>query len=751
MVHTGRVRKDRHCHICSSTFSKGEHLLRHIRSHTQEKPFGCPSCGKTFTRNDTLLRHARLHEDNFHSRGKTGQGATENLNAITPLLNLQHVSTSINDNQTRESHGESHGGVSTRPPASIQTGNSSAQLAEFPGMEHHSWYEPPATSQQMQSSPSSAGSFPSDSPAYDDILDYDINSQTLGWPDKGNVDISALNSSTIPLLDFQEFPNNLTDLNIQNDNTGQVGLLIDANLEQREEIIRRQWFTFFAPEQNGHITPRDEQAQVDERYRENLSNQLQQRVPCEPLPSTYFLNLCMQTYFTRFDPIFPIVHAPTFQPSERNSLLLLSMCSIGSLFLGSSCCVSKGRKIFEFLNKAILASWESHMAQGSEEALVITQAALICQTFGMLSGSSRYLAIVQSLHGTIIAWARRQRIFEQKSVLVETGITRLDLDTAWKSWVHGEEKLRVAVAIRVHDCELAELFMTEPFLRSSQSTTPNIGHDELWTAPTASKWASVLEQRNSEQPTSVKYNNSIQDGLVQKECAAPNWLVVYGTLEGIAANIIENRSSNSLDGTSLDILESLLQLYDSHLQGIKSDTLCLQALWHSVFISLFCDIDRLEIAVGREGYARSIEERQYAIDWASSRNGHRCALHAALVLRRLENMSIGSALPIHVPRLLYRASLIWYTYTHLGKDNDFNATAQLDFLELKKLGIDGVKLLFEANGFKFARPIPRQSSTLCCLVDLLKRSGHWGISGKFRSLFTLLIHGPLTIGGNKIL
>lgn len=61
-------------------------------------------------------------------------------------------------------------------------------------------------------------------------------------------------------------------------------------------------------------------------------------------------------YFTKFNPIFPVVHAPTFCPSPKRSLLLLSICSVGSLFLGSSFAAAQGVKIFERLNKAILAS-----------------------------------------------------------------------------------------------------------------------------------------------------------------------------------------------------------------------------------------------------------------------------------------------------------------------------------------------------------------------------------------------------------
>ncbi|PMD31024.1 hypothetical protein L207DRAFT_389917, partial [Hyaloscypha variabilis F] len=49
------------CPFCPRAFSKHEHLARHLRSHTKEKPFQCSICDKSFGRQDTLLRHTRSH------------------------------------------------------------------------------------------------------------------------------------------------------------------------------------------------------------------------------------------------------------------------------------------------------------------------------------------------------------------------------------------------------------------------------------------------------------------------------------------------------------------------------------------------------------------------------------------------------------------------------------------------------------------------------------------------------------------
>lgn len=49
------------CGLCQSTFTRQEHLRRHVRSHTTEKPYHCLQCEKSFSRLDVLHRHNQSH------------------------------------------------------------------------------------------------------------------------------------------------------------------------------------------------------------------------------------------------------------------------------------------------------------------------------------------------------------------------------------------------------------------------------------------------------------------------------------------------------------------------------------------------------------------------------------------------------------------------------------------------------------------------------------------------------------------
>lgn len=60
------------CGVCGRAFTKTAHLIRHSRSHAEEKPFSCSVCNKGFARTDALQRHERT----LHSAKRRRTGST---------------------------------------------------------------------------------------------------------------------------------------------------------------------------------------------------------------------------------------------------------------------------------------------------------------------------------------------------------------------------------------------------------------------------------------------------------------------------------------------------------------------------------------------------------------------------------------------------------------------------------------------------------------------------------------------------
>ncbi|TID31185.1 hypothetical protein CANINC_000232 [Pichia inconspicua] len=67
-------------HGCSMVFTRSEHLARHIRKHTGERPFECGTCKKRFSRLDNLRQHKQtVHLYDFDKNIKVNKKTTKKL------------------------------------------------------------------------------------------------------------------------------------------------------------------------------------------------------------------------------------------------------------------------------------------------------------------------------------------------------------------------------------------------------------------------------------------------------------------------------------------------------------------------------------------------------------------------------------------------------------------------------------------------------------------------------------------------
>lgn len=90
------------CNTCTRAFARQEHLKRHERSHTQEKPFVCGVCERLFSRRDLLLRHAqKLHSGCADAvtriRKRSLRRKSSSLSSSEPMSRKSSVNTPPSD------------------------------------------------------------------------------------------------------------------------------------------------------------------------------------------------------------------------------------------------------------------------------------------------------------------------------------------------------------------------------------------------------------------------------------------------------------------------------------------------------------------------------------------------------------------------------------------------------------------------------------------------------------------------------
>jgi len=135
------------CAECGRSFTKAAHLLRHARSHVNEKPFPCPMCGKSFSRTDALQRHERtVHPGKRRRTDETSTGESINegttretisVNITTPNPSADPFYPGINDDVgiaplRYGSYGQ-HGGLS--PPRTSSDQSDGGNDFPFSSME----------------------------------------------------------------------------------------------------------------------------------------------------------------------------------------------------------------------------------------------------------------------------------------------------------------------------------------------------------------------------------------------------------------------------------------------------------------------------------------------------------------------------------------------------------------------------------------------------------------------------------------
>jgi hypothetical protein len=300
--------------------------------------------------------------------------------------------------------------------------------------------------------------------------------------------------------------------------------------------------------------------------------------------------------------------------------------------------------------------------------------------------------------------------------------------------------IRIVLALQIHDAELSALLHREPLLKHGKSKHPSHAIYRSFEATSALSWASSARHHATSDTITVDTTGQAD----QRDL-----FTAYIKLQAIGVNIGEDRRQDELDQDTInDHHEKLLAWHETYAESVEqeeSDHLCLLALWHWTYMTLLVDLNKLEAAIGRDGPDAAQEAVSYVIDWASTPESSRCIMHALLLQKQIQFLRFQQTPAIHIPRIIFSASVAWHCYIKYGPGNDTpNAETTMFDTSYPEFKAGGPKVLKRLSAIThWSRHQGAisciKAATLCELGGLLHRMNEWGLAGTLAKVVARLI------------
>lgn len=224
---------------------------------------------------------------------------------------------------------------------------------------------------------------------------------------------------------------------------------------------------------------------------------------------------------------------------------------------------------------------------------------------------------------------------------------------------------------------------------------------------------------------------------------------LYIVLIGIQAQVCEARELDQLFTYSnqVEITTLLIEWYHSYQRYQQSNHVtddvpfCLLILWHSIFVSLFADINEVEIAFGRQGAKTAADHVEKIFAWAETPGAQRAALHVLRIRQLLRRLPLSTVPPVHVPRVAFQSALVFWAFVRMRKAPLTPATTGFvdmsSWVEFSTARVSSRDLLRELQR---VREVRGSDQCLGPFSDILHRLGYWGLAEKLGDILDVAIH-----------
>ncbi|KAL3293994.1 early growth response protein 1 (egr-1), partial [Colletotrichum asianum] len=213
--------------------------------------------------------------------------------------------------------------------------------------------------------------------------------------------------------------------------------------------------------------------------------------------STRFIS----AYFENFQPIFPLIHAPTFDLSSAKEPLLQAIACIGAVYQSPDQKHECSAALFDSGLKALDVYVRERRCSRFQEVWVM-QAYLLFEYYAIHCCDDGRFSVALKIHRKVVDASRQYQLLQDRFTLgldesfnspkSIDNTAAYSTESAWHTAIQNESRKRIAYCLYYLDAQLAICCNMRPLLAALEIKYELRCRDDIWEGTTAEDWQALV-------------------------------------------------------------------------------------------------------------------------------------------------------------------------------------------------------------------------------------------------------------------